>query len=149
MASKGALILRHLRVWRALLFDGSVRRVRRSLVLELALILQELRQVRVGILGEKENMVTMHAVLDAQWLYENTGDETLLGEVVMPVEVLLTRLVVKSAVDDICLGGAAKYSQSFWAPGLLRFEDDIKVDDKVNGSFETKVFCYFTFRRRT
>jgi H/ACA ribonucleoprotein complex subunit 4 len=133
-------------VWRALLFDGSVRHVRRSLVLELALILQELRQVRVGSLGEKDNMVTMHDVLDAQWLYENTGDVTLLREVVLPVEVLLTgmkRLVVKdSAVDDICLG---RGPFQLWAPGLLRFEDDIVVDEKLNDSFGTKVSVTSSF----
>ena len=33
--------------------------------------LQELRRVRSGIMGEKDNMVTMHDLLDAQWMYDN------------------------------------------------------------------------------
>ena len=59
-------------------------------------------------MGEKDNMVTMHDVLDAQWLYNNFRDESYLRRVVMPLEVLLTnfrRLVVKdSAVNAICYG---------------------------------------------
>ena len=38
-------------------------------VLEPAPTLQELRRVRSGIMGEKDNMTTMHDVLDAQVLY--------------------------------------------------------------------------------
>ena len=34
--------------------------------------MQELRRVRSGIVGEKDNLVTMHDILDAQWVYDNT-----------------------------------------------------------------------------
>jgi hypothetical protein len=34
-------------------------------------LLQELRRVRSGIMGEKDNMVTMHDLLDAQWMLDN------------------------------------------------------------------------------
>lgn len=34
--------------------------------------MQELRRVRSGCLGETDNMVTMHDVLDAQWMYVDT-----------------------------------------------------------------------------
>jgi hypothetical protein len=33
---------------------------------------QELRRVRSGIVGEKDNLVTMHDILDAQWVYDHT-----------------------------------------------------------------------------
>lgn len=38
--------------------------------------MQELRRVRSGALGEgdAEGMVTMHDVMDAQWVYDNTRD---------------------------------------------------------------------------
>ncbi|CAL9106887.1 unnamed protein product [Musa textilis] len=91
--------------------------------------MQELRRVRSGILGEKDNMVTMHDVLDAQWMYDNFKDESYLRRVVMPLEVLLTsykRLVVKdSAVNAIC------YGAKLMIPGLLRFENDIEVGEEV------------------
>ena len=70
--------------------------------------MQELRRVKFGIMGEKDNMVTMHDVMDAQWVYDNYRDETYLRRVVMPLEILLTnykRFFVKdSSVDAICYG---------------------------------------------
>ncbi|KAL5549972.1 hypothetical protein UlMin_000148 [Ulmus minor] len=107
----------------------------RTLCVHLGLILgvgghmQELRRVRSGILGERDNMVTMHDVMDAQWVYDNYRDESYLRSVIMPLEVLLTsykRLVVKdSAVGAIC------YGAKFMIPGLLRFENDIEVGEEV------------------
>lgn len=91
--------------------------------------MQELRRVRSGILGERNNMVTMHDVLDAQWLFDNSKDETYLRRVIMPLEVLLTsykRLVVKdSAVNAIC------YGAKLMIPGLLRYESMIDVGEEV------------------
>ncbi|CAN8254374.1 unnamed protein product [Cochlearia groenlandica] len=91
--------------------------------------MQELRRVRSGILGENDNMVTMHDVMDAQWMFENHRDETYLRRVVMPLEVILTsykRLVVKdSAVNAVC------YGAKLMIPGLLRFENDIDVGTEV------------------
>lgn len=107
----------------------------RTLCVHLGLLLgvgghmQELRRVRSGILGEKDNMVTMHDVMDAQWVYDNYRDESYLRRVIMPLEVLLTsykRLVVKdSAVNAIC------YGAKLMIPGLLRFENDIEVGEEV------------------
>ncbi|OVA06252.1 Pseudouridine synthase/archaeosine transglycosylase [Macleaya cordata] len=107
----------------------------RTLCVHLGLILgvgghmQELRRVRSGILGEKENMVTMHDVMDGQWVYDNYRDESYLRRVIMPLEVLLTsykRLVVKdSAVNAIC------YGAKLMIPGLLRFENDIENGEEV------------------
>jgi H/ACA ribonucleoprotein complex subunit 4 len=54
----------------------------RTLCVHLGLLLgvgghmQELRRVRSGALGEDEEMLTMHDVMDAQWLYDNTKDES-------------------------------------------------------------------------
>ncbi|XP_060191242.1 H/ACA ribonucleoprotein complex subunit 4 [Lycium barbarum] len=107
----------------------------RTLCVHLGLLLgvgghmQELRRVRSGILGEKNNMVTMHDVMDAQWMYDNYRDETYLRRVIMPLEVVLTsykRLVVKdSAVNAIC------YGAKLMIPGLLRFENDVEVGEEV------------------
>lgn len=70
--------------------------------------MQELRRVRSGIMGEEDNMVTMHDVMDAQWLLDNHRDDAYLRRVVMPLEKLLTnykRCVVKdSAINALCYG---------------------------------------------
>ncbi|KAL6506036.1 centromere/microtubule-binding protein cbf5 [Orobanche hederae] len=107
----------------------------RTLCVHLGLILgvgghmQELRRVRSGILGEKDNMVTMHDVMDGQWVYDNYRDESYLRRVIMPLEVILTsykRLVVKdSAVNAIC------YGAKLMIPGLLRFENDIEAGEEI------------------
>jgi len=56
----------------------------RTLCVHLGLLLgvgghmQELRRVRSGAMSENDDIVTMHDVLDAQWLYDNTRDGTSL-----------------------------------------------------------------------
>ncbi|TPX69292.1 hypothetical protein SpCBS45565_g02543 [Spizellomyces sp. 'palustris'] len=107
----------------------------RTLCVHLGLLLgvgghmQELRRVRSGALGEDDNLVTMHDIMDAQWVYDNTKDETYLRRVVMPLETLLTsykRVVVKdSAVNAIC------YGAKLMVPGLLRFESGIDINEEV------------------
>ena len=85
--------------------------------------------MRSGHLGEHHNMVTMHDVLDAQWTFDNNGDEKYLRRVIMPVESLLTslkRLVLKDASIAAIAHGA-----KFMVPGLLRFENDIEVGEEV------------------
>ncbi|XP_029328882.1 H/ACA ribonucleoprotein complex subunit DKC1 [Mus caroli] len=107
----------------------------RTLCVHLGLLLgvggqmQELRRVRSGVMNEKDHMVTMHDVLDAQWLYDNHKDESYLRRVVYPLEKLLTshkRLVMKdSAVNAIC------YGAKIMLPGLLRYEDGIEVNQEI------------------
>ena len=71
----------------------------------------------------------MHDVLDAQYTYDQSKDETYLRRVVMPLEVLLLnfkRVVVKdSCVNAVC------YGAKLMIPGLLRFADGIEVGDEV------------------
>jgi H/ACA ribonucleoprotein complex subunit 4 len=107
--------------------------------------MQELRRVRSGILGEENNLVTMHDVLDAQWMYDNLKDESYLRRVIMPLEVLLTnykRIVVKdSAVNAIC------YGAKLMIPGLLRYESGIEVGEEVV-LMTTKVCALAALRSR-
>uniref|UniRef100_A0A8C9NT22 H/ACA ribonucleoprotein complex subunit DKC1 n=1 Tax=Serinus canaria TaxID=9135 RepID=A0A8C9NT22_SERCA len=107
----------------------------RTLCVHLGLLLgvggqmQELRRVRSGILGETDNMVTMHDVLDAQWQYDNNKDDSYLRRVILPLEKLLTshkRLVMKdSAVNAIC------YGAKIMLPGVLRYEDGIELNQEI------------------
>ncbi|KAI8812139.1 pseudouridine synthase [Cladochytrium replicatum] len=107
----------------------------RTLCVHLGLLLsvgghmQELRRVRSGNMGEEDNMVTMHDILDAQWLFKSSNDESYLRRVVRPLETLLTtykRVVVKdSSVNSIC------YGAQLMVPGLLQFEAGIDVHEEV------------------
>ncbi|XP_028160623.1 H/ACA ribonucleoprotein complex subunit 4 [Ostrinia furnacalis] len=89
----------------------------------------ELRRVRSGIQGEKEGMVTMHDILDAQWAYENHKDETYIRRVIKPLEGLLIahkRIFIKdSAVNAVC------YGAKVLLPGVLRYEDGIEIDQEI------------------
>lgn len=61
--------------------------------------MQELRRVRSGILTERDCLVSMHDVLDAQYMFDHMGDETYLRRSIFPLEMLLTtypRIVVSS-----------------------------------------------------
>jgi len=68
-------------------------------------------------------------LISAQWVYDNTKDETYLRRVIRPLESLLTtykRIVVKdSAVNAVC------YGAKLMIPGLLRYEAGIEVDEEV------------------
>uniref|UniRef100_H3CA62 Dyskeratosis congenita 1, dyskerin n=1 Tax=Tetraodon nigroviridis TaxID=99883 RepID=H3CA62_TETNG len=107
----------------------------RTLCVHLGLLLgvggqmQELRRVRSGVLGEKDNMVTMHDVLDAQWQFDHNKDESYLRRVIFPLEKLLVshkRLVMKdSAVNAIC------YGAKIMLPGVLRYEDGIELNQDI------------------
>ncbi|KAG1716545.1 hypothetical protein ID866_597 [Astraeus odoratus] len=107
----------------------------RTLCVHLGLLLgvgghmQELRRVRSGAMSENDDIVTMHDVLDAQWTYDNTRDESYLRRVIRPLESLLVgykRIVVKdSAVNAVC------YGAKLMIPGLLRYEEDIAVNEEV------------------
>ena len=107
----------------------------RTLCVHLGLLLgvgahmQELRRVRSGAMDEAADMVTLHDVLDAQWIMDNNRDESYLRRVIAPLESLLTtykRIVVKdSAVNAVC------YGAKLMIPGLLRFEAGIEVHEEV------------------
>lgn len=68
--------------------------------------MQELRRNRSGIQSENDGIVTMHDVLDAQWLYDNHADESYLRRVIKPLEALLVkhkRIILKDSAVRIML----------------------------------------------
>lgn len=89
----------------------------------------ELRRNRSGIQSEEMGLVTLHDLLDAQWLYENHKDETYLRRVIRPLEGLLInhrRIILKdSAVNAIC------YGAKIMLPGVLRYEEDIELNEEI------------------
>ena len=56
----------------------------------------------------QDALVTLHDVLDAQWMLDQTGDESYLRRVIRPMETLLVshkRIILKdSAVNAVCYG---------------------------------------------
>lgn len=112
-------------------------------------------------MSESDEMVSMHDVMDAQWMYDNTRDgkgarhgitlelltnifsESYLRRVIRPLECLLIgykRVVVKdSAVNAVC------YGAKLMIPGLLRYENDIALNEEIvlMTTKGTIVFCTY------
>ncbi|KAH8739879.1 hypothetical protein FG386_001696 [Cryptosporidium ryanae] len=103
--------------------------VHMGLLLGVGAHMQELRRVRSGCLSENDNLVTMHDILDAQYLLDNFRDETYIRRIISPLELLLTempRIVVKdSCVNAIC------YGAKLMIPGVLRFDNSINVGTEI------------------
>ena len=110
------------------------------------------KTLRIKTLSLFLKQVSMHDVLDAQWLADNARDEAYLRRVVMPLEVVLTRhkrLVVKdSAVNAVC------YGAKLMIPGLLRYDDGVECGDecvvmttKGEGTFLGPFFSSSSVRR--
>ncbi len=91
--------------------------------------MEELRRTRAGPFREDETLVTMHQLIDAYATWKETGDETGLRRVILPVEAALRHLprlvIADNAVDAICHGAPLAL------PGLLRLETDISKGDIV------------------
>jgi H/ACA ribonucleoprotein complex subunit 4 len=91
--------------------------------------MEELRRVRSGVTSENDHIVSMHDIMDAQYLYDHHKDETYLRRIIRPLESLLTghkRIIMKdSAVNAIC------YGAKILVPGILRFEDGIELGQEI------------------
>jgi H/ACA ribonucleoprotein complex subunit 4 len=91
--------------------------------------MEELRRTRAGPFREDETLVTLHQLIDAYAAWKETGDETGLRRVILPVEAALLHLprlvIADNAVDAICHGAPLAL------PGLLRLETDISKGDIV------------------
>ncbi len=91
--------------------------------------MEELRRTRAGPFREDETLVTLHQLMDAYMTWRETGDETGLRRVILPVEAALRHLprlvIADNAVDAICHGAPLAL------PGLLRLETDINKGDIV------------------
>ena len=73
--------------------------------------MQELRRVRSGAMSEDDDIVTMHDVMDAQWMYDNTRDgEHLSRHGLNPVDQTLFPL----KQNPTCVASSVR-----WNPCLL------------------------------
>ena len=92
-------------------------------------VMEELRRIRSGILTEEDNLVTMHDVLDANFVLKHNGDESYLRRIIMPLEKLLIdrkRIMVKdSTVGALC------YGAKLMLPGILRYDNGIVNGEEI------------------
>jgi H/ACA ribonucleoprotein complex subunit 4 len=90
--------------------------------------MQELRRIKTGVFSE-EDAFTLQELLDAFRIYQKTGDETFLREIIKPMEIAvkdLKKVVAKdTAVDAICHGADLS------ARGVCLVEKGIKRGETV------------------
>lgn len=66
--------------------------------------MEELRRVRSGVTSENDHIVTMHDIMDAQYLYDHHKDESYLRRIIRPLESLLTghkRIIMKDSAVSL------------------------------------------------
>ena len=90
--------------------------------------MSELRRTKVGHFNES-NIVTMHDLADAYWLWKNEGNEKFIRKCIHPIEYavkLMPKIWVRdSAVDTICHGA------NLGMPGIVKLETGIEKDRQV------------------
>jgi len=90
--------------------------------------MRELRRTRAGPFRE-ETAVKLHDLLDAITLWKGEGDESMLREIISPIEEVLSgyrKVYIRdSAVDAICHGA------DLASPGVLKLDDGIRAGEEV------------------
>lgn len=90
--------------------------------------MEELRRTRAGPFEEKSS-ITLLQLYEAAKLYKDSGDETMIKEVVMPVEKCLTLVpkvyILDTAVDAICHGA------DLMAAGISMLDSDVEKNGIV------------------
>ncbi len=80
--------------------------------------MKELRRVKTGVFHEKYTS-NLHQLFDAWEEYKETGNEKMIRQIIMPLEIAITHLpkiiVRENAVDPICHGSNLTF------PGILAF----------------------------
>ncbi len=89
--------------------------------------MRELRRTRTGIFDER-NLVTMHEVSEAVYMWKNCKDESFLRKILIPMEVA-TCGMPKIMVNDNAVNAIA-YGAKLNAPGVVGFQE-FKKDDVV------------------
>jgi H/ACA ribonucleoprotein complex subunit 4 len=91
--------------------------------------MRELRRIRAGPFKE-DSCVTLHDLLDSVTHMKGTGDESMLRQIVVPIEGVLKNFpkiqIRDSAVDALCHGA------SLASPGVLKIDRGIRPGDTIS-----------------
>ncbi|KAF9365226.1 centromere/microtubule-binding protein cbf5 [Mortierella sp. NVP85] len=86
--------------------------------------MKELRRVRSGHVDD-DDIVTIHDILDAQWMYDNTKNESQGGPTFGDTLGHIQACCSQGVVNAIC------YSAKLMIPCLLRYESGVEVNEEV------------------
>ncbi len=100
-----------------------------GLILGVEAHMRELRRTATGHFREDFNLVTLHEVAEALYLWRHCKDESLLRKVVLPAEFIvanLPKIVLKDTAVDAIAHGA-----QLAVPGIVRLHEGISRGDLV------------------
>ncbi|MEM0457806.1 MAG: RNA-guided pseudouridylation complex pseudouridine synthase subunit Cbf5 [Sulfolobales archaeon] len=100
-----------------------------GLILGVGAHMRELRRVRAGVFREDLNMVTLHRLSEAMYLYKEEGEERYLRECILPVEYGISHLP-KIVVDVHTVDPIARGAQ-LAIPGIVLFDKSIERGDVI------------------
>lgn len=91
--------------------------------------MRELRRVKTGPFREDENLVTMHELSEAVYLYRELNDETMLMKYILPIEYAVShmpKIIISDGAVDALAHGA-----DLAVPGIIKLHEGIEKGDKV------------------
>ena len=100
-----------------------------GLVLGVGGHMKELRRTKSGPFREDETLTSLIRLFDAYEIWKESGDETEIRKVILPMEKGLTHLP-KVIVRDNAIG-AICHGASLAAPGVVKLDDIIVKDDLI------------------
>jgi H/ACA ribonucleoprotein complex subunit 4 len=83
--------------------------------------MRELRRTRSGIFTEDSNLVTLHEISEALYMYKHCKDESDLRRVLLPMEFAVCG-IPKVVIDDDAVN-AITYGATLNAPGVVAFQN--------------------------
>ncbi|MEZ0290633.1 MAG: RNA-guided pseudouridylation complex pseudouridine synthase subunit Cbf5 [Sulfolobales archaeon] len=128
-------ILDHSKRWYLLRITTDPGTYIRKLIHDIGLVLgvgahmRELRRTRSGVFREDLNLVTLHQLSEAAYIYKTEGDESYLRRYIMPIEYGISHLpkivIDTNAVDPIARGAQLA------VPGVVLFDKNINRGDII------------------
>ncbi|MEM0174424.1 MAG: RNA-guided pseudouridylation complex pseudouridine synthase subunit Cbf5 [Sulfolobaceae archaeon] len=90
--------------------------------------MRELRRIRTGIFDETKNLVTLHELSEALYLWKNCKDESELRRILLPMEYACCG-IPKVIVDDFTVNSLA-HGAPLYVPGVVAFQE-FKANDTI------------------
>jgi H/ACA ribonucleoprotein complex subunit 4 len=99
-----------------------------GLLLGVGAHMRELRRIKTGIFDETKNLITLHELSEAIYLWKKCKDETELRRILIPMELAACSMP-KIIVDDLTVNSIT-YGAQLNVPGIIAFQQ-FKANEDV------------------
>jgi len=91
--------------------------------------MRELRRIRTGPFKEDKTLKTMHELSEALYIYKELGDDSMLKDLILPMEYGISHLPKIVVLDGAV--GAITHGADLAIPGIAMLHEGIKRGDTV------------------